>query len=62
MTRDQETSHLHMRQAKRNIAVGWILAAFVVVVFAVTVVKLADGQAMQAFDHSLRPSLLESAQ
>ncbi|MCY4008043.1 MAG: cytochrome C oxidase assembly protein [Rhodobacteraceae bacterium] len=51
-----------MRRAKRNIAVGWILAAFVVVVFAVTVVKLADGQAMQAFDHSLRPSLLESAQ
>ena len=36
-----------------------ILAGFVVLVFAITVVKLSSGQLMEAFDHVVRPSLLE---
>ncbi len=38
-----------------------ILAGFVVLVFAITVVKLSSGQLMEAFDHVVRPSLLEGA-
>ena len=39
--------------------IGLILGAFVVLVFAITVVKMKNGASMEAFDHVLRPSLLE---
>ncbi len=41
--------------------VGGALAGFVLLVFAISVVKLSSGQLMEAFDHMIRPSLLEQA-
>ncbi|RMH41200.1 MAG: hypothetical protein D6688_11735 [Alphaproteobacteria bacterium] len=35
---------LHRRRAGRNIGVGLLLGGFVLLVFAVTVVKLVEGQ------------------
>lgn len=49
---------LHRRRARRNLWLGLTLGAFVVLVIAITMVKMSDGQMMEAFDHSLRPSLL----
>lgn len=49
---------LHRRRARRNLWVGLTLGAFVVLVIAITMVKMSNGQMMEAFDHSLRPSLL----
>lgn len=56
ITKDHE---LHRRRAKRNLALGLVLGGFVALVFGITMVKLSNGEMMQAFDHSLRPSLLE---
>jgi hypothetical protein len=50
---------LHKRRAKSNILLGVVLGSFVTLVFAITMVKLKDGQMMEAFNHSLRSSLLE---
>ncbi len=46
------------RRRSRNLGVGLVLGAFVVLVFAVTLVKLTEGQPMQAFDHKIRPAIL----
>ena len=48
---------LHQRRAKRNMWLGLTLGGFAVLVLAITMVKLSDGQMMEAFDHSYRPSL-----
>ena len=45
-TREHE---LHTRRRGRNWALGGALAVFVLLVFAVTVAKLADGHMMKAF-------------
>ena len=37
---------------------GLILAIFVMLIFSVTVVKLSNGDKMQAYDHVLRPEML----
>ena len=58
ITRQHE---LHVRRGRRNLLLAGILAGFVVLVFAITVVKLSSGQLMEAFDHVVRPSLLEGA-
>ncbi len=52
-------STLHLRRRRSNAMIGLILGAFVVLVFAITVVKMKNGASMEAFDHVLRPSLLE---
>jgi hypothetical protein len=48
---------LHIRRKSRNIWLGSILGGFVVLVFAVTIVKMVNGNKMEAFDHEIRPSL-----
>ncbi|MCY4139069.1 MAG: cytochrome C oxidase assembly protein [Rhodobacteraceae bacterium] len=53
-------SALHLRRKRSNAAIGFILGAFVVLVFAITIVKMKNGASMEAFDHVLRPSLLET--
>jgi len=53
---------LHKRRGRRNAAVGLLLGGFVVMVFAITVVKMQNGASMEAFDHSVRPGLTESGQ
>lgn len=48
---------LHRRRFGRNVGVGVTLVLFIVLVFALTVVKVTRGDPMQAFDHSVRPEL-----
>lgn len=43
-----------------NALVGAILGMFVLLVFGITIVKMSGGQMMEAFDHAVRPSLLEN--
>jgi Na+/H+-translocating membrane pyrophosphatase len=46
---------------KSNILLGAVLGGFVVLVFAITVVKMIGGANMEAYDHVRRPAL-ETAQ
>lgn len=48
---------IHRRRFGRNLGLGLLLAAFVVLVFALTVVKVTRGDPMQAFDHTVRPEM-----
>ena len=48
---------LHTRRRGRNLWLGGLLLAFVILMFAVTVVKLKSGQVIEGFDHVPRPSL-----
>jgi hypothetical protein len=52
---------LHRRRFSRNVGVGVSLAAFICLVFALTVVKVTRGDPMQAFDHVVRPELSREA-
>ncbi|MFZ1338874.1 MAG: hypothetical protein WAS26_07480 [Paracoccaceae bacterium] len=52
------THELHKRRFGRNLGLGLVLAGFVALVFALTVVKVTRGDPMQAFDHKVRPELL----
>ncbi|MCB6178793.1 hypothetical protein LHP98_11700 [Rhodobacter sp. Har01] len=56
------THELHARRFGRNLGVALSLAAFVVLVFALTLVKVQRGDPMQGFDHSLRPEMLPAAE
>jgi len=54
---------LHQRRLSRNKGVGLTLAAMVFLVFGLTYVKITRGDPMEAFDHSVRPSIVvEEAQ
>ena len=49
---------LHRRRSGRNIGVLLVLLAFVALVFGLSVVKIQQGDMMQAFDHQPRSSML----
>jgi hypothetical protein len=49
---------LHKRRFSRNLGLGLTLAAFVALVFALTVVKVQRGDPMQGFDHTYSPAML----
>ena len=49
---------IRKRRSSTNIALGLILAIFVILIFSVTIVKLSNGDKMQAYDHVLRPEML----
>ena len=49
---------LHRRRLSRNVGLGLTLVGFVVLVFALTVVKVTRGEPMEAFDHVARPALV----
>ncbi|MEM8570779.1 MAG: hypothetical protein AAGG56_07685 [Pseudomonadota bacterium] len=53
-----DTHEIYGRRKSRNVGLGVSLAAFVLLVFAVTIVKLGEGAMMEGFDHQIRPSLL----
>ncbi|MCF3972878.1 hypothetical protein [Paracoccus salsus] len=54
-----QTEHeLHRRRRSRNVGLGLVLAAFVTLVFALTVVKVRQGDLMEAYDHQPRVSEL----
>ncbi|WP_370656161.1 hypothetical protein [Paracoccus wurundjeri] len=57
--RQFQTEHeLHRRRRSRNVGLGLVLAAFVALVFALTVVKVRQGDLMEAFDHQPRTSIV----
>jgi hypothetical protein len=47
---------LHKRRFGRNLGVGLTLAAFVALVFALTVVKVKRGEPMEGYDHVVQPA------
>lgn len=53
---------LHTRRRKRNALLGLVLGGFAVMVFGITLVKLMNGQSIEGFDHSFRPSLVKESQ
>lgn len=53
------TEHeLHKRRRSRNVGLGVVLVAFVALVFGLTVVKVQQGDLMEAYDHQPRVSIL----
>lgn len=46
---------IHYRRFGRNLGVGLLLGGFVAVVFALTVVKVSNGDRMHAGDHAVSP-------
>ncbi len=43
---------LHKRRLGRNMGVGLTLAAFIALVFGLTIVKISGGSEMQGYDHT----------
>ena len=52
--RDEE---IHAIRARNNMWLGGVLAAFVVIVFGITISKMMRGDNMEVFDHVRRPQL-----
>ena len=50
---------IHKRRFGRNLGLGLTLAAFVALVFGLTVVKVTRGEDVEAFDHAVRPALVQ---
>ena len=59
ITRDSE---VHIRRRGRNFAVLGLLLGFMVIVFAVTVVKIRTGGLLEGFDHTSRSSVLPTVE
>lgn len=53
---------LHRRRFGRNLGLGLVLAAFVTLVFGLTIVKVSRGDPMEAFDHQPRRDLAIKAE
>lgn len=53
---------LHRRRFSRNLGLGLTLAAFVGLVFALTVVKVTRGDPMQGYDHVVQPDAAPEVQ
>lgn len=53
---------LHKRRFTRNLGVGALLAGFVGLFFALSIVKISAVGPIQGYDHVVRPELLESSQ
>ncbi len=51
----REPHEMHKRRFSRNLGVGLTLAAFVALVFALTVVKVMHGEPMQGADQTVDP-------
>lgn len=52
---------IHSRRFGRNLGLGLALAAFVALVFGLTVVKVKRGEPMQGYDHVVRPEMVPPA-
>ncbi|MCC6002117.1 MAG: hypothetical protein JJU19_14835 [Pararhodobacter sp.] len=46
---------IHRRRFGRNLGVALTLAAFIALVFALTIAKVSGGGSIDAFDHTYRP-------
>ena len=47
-----DSHEIYTRRRSRNLGLGLTLAAFVILTFAVTIVKLSEGADMRGFDHT----------
>jgi hypothetical protein len=56
------THELHARRFGRNLGLGLVLAGFVAVVFALSVVKITRGEPMQGWDHVVQPQSAAAAE
>ena len=54
----REPHEMHKRRLGRNLGVGLTLAAFIAIVFALTVVKINNGGTVEGFDHATRTGLV----
>ena len=52
------THEIHARRWSRNLGVGLTLAAFIVVIFGLTVVKVTTLGPVEGFDHAVRPEMV----
>ena len=50
---------LNIKRKNRNLWLALSLGLFIIIVFLVTIAKLSDGNLIEGFDHTLRPSLLK---
>lgn len=57
-----DSHEIYARRRSRNVGLGLTLGALVLLIFAVTIVKLAHGQSMEGYDHTYRASLLPKAE
>ena len=47
-----DSHEIYARRRSRNRGLGLVLAAFVLLTFAVTIVKLSEGADMRGYDHT----------
>ena len=47
-----DSHEIYARRRSRNLGLGLTLAAFVLLTFLVTIVKLREGAQMQGYDHT----------
>jgi len=57
-----DSHEIYARRRSRNHGLGLVLGGLVLVIFAVTMVKLSEGQSMEGFDHGFRASVLPAAE
>lgn len=48
-----------LKRKNRNLWLALSMGLFIVIVFLVTIAKLSDGNFVEGFDHTLRPSLIK---
>jgi hypothetical protein len=48
-----DSHEIFQRRRSRNLGVGLTLGAFVLLIFAVTVVKMFEGEDMRGYDHTV---------
>jgi hypothetical protein len=53
-----DSHEIYGRRRSRNLGLGLVLGAFVVLVFAVTVVKLRQGDMIKGLDHRIEPQVI----
>lgn len=53
-----DSHEIYGRRRSRNVGLGIVLGGLVLLIFAVTIVKLSQGEMMEGYDHQVRPSLL----
>jgi len=49
---------IYTRRFGRNLGVAVLLVGFIIVVFALTVVKVTSGDPVKGFDHVFEPAML----
>ncbi|MEM1236681.1 MAG: hypothetical protein AAGI10_06910 [Pseudomonadota bacterium] len=58
MSFEKVTSDVHEKRFSRNMGVGLCLAAFIVLMFGLSAVKIRQAGATEGFDHVARPALI----